>query len=161
MRRSQLRVLMGSLDWFQKDLSFPQNNTSFSLLLKRVCSFILREREREGGRERETERGREGEGEKGKDRERESQESQSNVGLDLMNHEVMTWAKVKSWTLNQLSDPGAPTHPSLNSQPLCPVMGALWTYSSWSLDRVYSLPNHRTVVPSFTNPDGTIASRKA
>ena len=26
----------------------------------------------------------------------------------LMNHEIMTWAKIKSPTLNQLSDPGAP-----------------------------------------------------
>ena len=30
------------------------------------------------------------------------------VGLYLTNHEIMTWAKIKSWTLNQLSHLGAP-----------------------------------------------------
>ena len=30
------------------------------------------------------------------------------VGLKPMNHEIMTWAKIKSRTLNQLSHPGAP-----------------------------------------------------
>ena len=30
------------------------------------------------------------------------------VGLELTNHEIMTWAEIKSWMLNQLSHPGAP-----------------------------------------------------
>ena len=30
------------------------------------------------------------------------------VGLELTNHEIMTWAKIKSQTPNQLSHPGAP-----------------------------------------------------
>ena len=30
------------------------------------------------------------------------------VGLDLMNDEIMTYAKIKSWALNQLSYLGAP-----------------------------------------------------
>ena len=30
------------------------------------------------------------------------------VGLELMNHEIMIWAEIKSWMLNQLSHPGAP-----------------------------------------------------
>ena len=30
------------------------------------------------------------------------------VGLSLMNHEIMTWARIKNWMLNQLSHPGAP-----------------------------------------------------
>ena len=30
------------------------------------------------------------------------------AGLKLMNCEIMTWAEIKSWTLNQLSHPGAP-----------------------------------------------------
>ena len=34
--------------------------------------------------------------------------TQPDVGLKPMNHEMMTRAKVKSWTLNQLSHPGAP-----------------------------------------------------
>ena len=33
---------------------------------------------------------------------------ESDVGLDLMNYEIMTRAVTKSWTLNQLSHPGAP-----------------------------------------------------
>ena len=29
-------------------------------------------------------------------------------GLKFMNHEIMTWTEIKSWTLNQLSHPGVP-----------------------------------------------------
>ena len=35
--------------------------------------------------------------------------AEPDVGLELMSPEIMTWAKIKSWTLNQLSHPGAPT----------------------------------------------------
>ena len=31
-----------------------------------------------------------------------------NVGLELTNHEIMTWAEIKSQRLNQLSHPGTP-----------------------------------------------------
>ena len=34
--------------------------------------------------------------------------AKSYTGLDLTNHEIMTWAKIKSRILNQLSDPGTP-----------------------------------------------------
>ena len=34
--------------------------------------------------------------------------AEPDAGLDLMNYEIMTWAEIKSWTLNQLSHPGAP-----------------------------------------------------
>ena len=30
------------------------------------------------------------------------------LGLDLMNREIMTWAEIKSPTLNRLSHPGTP-----------------------------------------------------
>ena len=30
-------------------------------------------------------------------------------GLELPNLEIMTWAEIKNWTLNRLSDPGAPS----------------------------------------------------
>ena len=30
------------------------------------------------------------------------------VGLELMTHEIMTWAKIKSWMPNELNHPGAP-----------------------------------------------------
>ena len=30
------------------------------------------------------------------------------TGLIPMNHDIMTWAKIKSWMLNQLSHPGIP-----------------------------------------------------
>ena len=65
--------------------------------------FILRERERERGRERERM------SRIGEEREREG-ERESQVGFDCQhtNHEIMTWAKTKSCTLNQLSHPGAP-----------------------------------------------------
>ena len=34
--------------------------------------------------------------------------TEPDVGLELTNHEIMTWAEIKSLTLNQLSHPGAP-----------------------------------------------------
>ena len=37
------------------------------------------------------------------------------VGLELMNHEIMTRAETKSWTLNQLSHSGAPKRKILNN----------------------------------------------
>ena len=32
------------------------------------------------------------------------------TGLELRNHEIMTWAKTKSWPFNQLSHPRDPVH---------------------------------------------------
>ena len=34
--------------------------------------------------------------------------TEPDVGLDLRNHEIMTWAEIQSEALNQLSHPGAP-----------------------------------------------------
>ena len=73
-----------------------------------IYLFILRERE--GGKERERER--ESTGGAEREEEKESQagtdRAQPNVGLDPRNQEIMTWAKIKSQTLNQLIHPGAP-----------------------------------------------------
>ena len=33
----------------------------------------------------------------------------TDMGLDLTNLEIMTWAEIKSWMLNWLNHPGAPT----------------------------------------------------
>ena len=33
-----------------------------------------------------------------------------NAGLELTNHEIMTWAKINSWMLNRLSHPGTPSN---------------------------------------------------
>ena len=74
------------------------------------------------------------------------------LGFKLMNHEIMTWAKVKSWMLNWLSHPGPPR---------------LWfrfrgtTKNCWARDRVetlYDMPisvykrvwKRETVVGSLT-----------
>ena len=64
-------------------------------------------------REREQERTSEGGAERGRKGERESQagstpRAEPNAGLDPTNGEIMTGAKIKSGTLNQLSHPGAP-----------------------------------------------------
>ena len=40
--------------------------------------------------------------------------TETDVGLKLMNHEIVTGAEVKSWTLNQLSHPDAPLSLFLN-----------------------------------------------
>ena len=34
--------------------------------------------------------------------------TETDVGLKLTNRDIMTWAEIKSWTLNRLSHPGAP-----------------------------------------------------
>ena len=61
---------------------------------------------------------REGKYKLGRDRERQRERIPSrlhavsmkpNVGLDFTNCEIMTWAKIKRQTLNQLSHPGAPS----------------------------------------------------
>ena len=92
--------------------NFPANNFSVFLSL-----FILWERQRERERERERQRQRQstraGEGQRERERERIPRRlcivsTESNMGLKPMNHEIMTWAKVKSWTVNWLSHPGAP-----------------------------------------------------
>ena len=66
--------------------------------------FILREKERE----RESE---EGQGEKEKDRipsRLRAVSTEPDMGLHVENCEIMTRAKIKSWTPNRLSHPGAP-----------------------------------------------------
>ena len=61
-----------------------------------ICNVYLRKRVREGQRE-----------------ERESPSrlhkvsTQLDVGIEVMNHEIMTSAEIKSWKLNQLGHPGA------------------------------------------------------
>lgn len=76
----------------------------FYLLLFLMFSF-KREREKECERER------------GRERRRQNLKqapgsylsAQSlTQGFELKNHEIMTWAQVKSWILNRLSHPGAP-----------------------------------------------------
>ena len=62
-------------------------------------------------RERERERDHGGGEERGRDRTPRrclTVRAEPNAGLDLTNREIMTWAKIKSWTLNRLSHPGAP-----------------------------------------------------
>ena len=39
--------------------------------------------------------------------------TEPDIGLNLTNHEIMTKAKIKSQTLNQLSHPGAPLFTNL------------------------------------------------
>ena len=66
-------------------------------------------------RERERERERVGQWGEGTQRGREritsrlhAVRAEPDAGLHLMNFGIMTWAKIKSWTLNRLSPPGAP-----------------------------------------------------
>ena len=76
----------------------------FFLLILRETEIVWVGRGRKIERERERER----------DRDRESQagftlSSQSPVwSLNSRNHEIITWAKIKSWMLNPLSHAGAP-----------------------------------------------------
>ena len=72
--------------------------------------------ERERERERESPYGR------GRERGREripsrlcTVGSKPNAGLELMNHEIMTWAETKTWALKQLSHPGALPLPILEN----------------------------------------------
>ena len=80
---------------------FPNKRGRYedAFIFFKVYLFILRERKRENkwgrGRERR--------------KERESQAgsilSVQSLGLDLTNREIMTWAEIKSRSLNQLSHP--------------------------------------------------------
>ena len=55
----------------------------------------------------ETERG-EGQKERETQNPKQLQGTEHDVGLKLTNSEIVTWAEIKSQTLNQLSFPGAP-----------------------------------------------------
>ena len=65
--------------------------------------YLFLEREKAGERQRERER----KGERIPSR-LHTTSAEPNMKLELTNHKIMTWAKTKSWTLNQLSHPGAP-----------------------------------------------------
>ena len=41
--------------------------------------------------------------------------AEPDMGLDLSNHEIMTWVDIKSWMFNQLSQPGAPDNDFFNA----------------------------------------------
>ena len=79
-----------------------ETNRETDLVFKK-CLFIFEtERDCEGGR-----RGRE----RGRQRIPSrlcAVSAEPNVGLEFTSHEIMTWAKTKSETLNQLSHPGTP-----------------------------------------------------
>ena len=58
------------------------------------------------------------------------------AGLELMNHEIMTWAETKSGTLNRLSHPGVPRSYRIliqnnkdTPQPLFSVYINIWQFS--------------------------------
>ena len=70
--------------------------------------FWGRERDREREGERESGGGAEREGERIPSRLRTVSAEPDDLGLDPMNLELMTWAKIKSQMLNQVSHPGAP-----------------------------------------------------
>ena len=73
--------------------------------------FWETETEREGGRERERMCASGGGAERNRIPSRlHTVSAEPNVGLTLMNHEIMTWTEIKSWTLNWLSQPGIPLH---------------------------------------------------
>ena len=66
-------------------------------------------------------RGREHERERETDRQKQRRKipsrlcivsTEPNLGLELMNREIMTSAKIKSWLLNRLRHPGAPAFKS-------------------------------------------------
>ena len=55
----------------------------------------------------------------GRERERENSctvSTEPNMGLKLMTHEIITWAEIKSWTLNRLSHPGTPQQPPFEKE---------------------------------------------
>ena len=87
--------------------------------------LILRERAKAGEGQKERERERE--------RERESQavfmlSSEPNTGLKPKNHEIMTWAEIKSQTLNRLSHPDAPNVPFKEFWKTIQMQGIVWMY---------------------------------
>ena len=69
------------------------------------CLFFLRDREQENMQA--------GEGQRKKIPSR-LHLARPNMGLKLTNREIITWAKIKSWTLNRLSHPGMPQAKNLS-----------------------------------------------
>ena len=65
--------------------------------------FIFESGETSWGGERQRE------GERRENPKHSALSAEPDTGLDL-SHEIMTWAEIKSWTLNQLSHPGVPEH---------------------------------------------------
>ena len=79
-----------------KEQVIKRNVILFYLFIN-VYLFIFRKKVRERGSERE--------GERILSR-LHAVSTEPNMGLSPMNHEIMTWAKIKSQTLNRLSHPG-------------------------------------------------------
>ena len=88
--------------------------------------------------ERERERGREGDREEGREKSKQGRGRERllglNVGLNLMgaqshDYEIMTWATIKRWTLNQLSHPGTPK-PVLKGKMISQGRSK-WEYTRW------------------------------
>ena len=90
--------------------------------------FILREREQGRGRERERERGRERIPSR-----LHTLSAEPDVGLEVTNREIVTWAESKSQMLNRLSHPGAPKlHSQRKGTVLIEFLGRrLWFRSKW------------------------------
>ena len=100
--------LSGSLEFSSSsyDLFAWMESYETNKIAQKFFMFIYFEREREWVR-----RGREGQTEKGWKRipsRLHAVSSGSEAGLDPRSHEIMTWAEMKSQTLNRLSHPGAP-----------------------------------------------------
>ena len=94
------RTILATLNILQQE----KENMLLFIFLK--CILILREKERKQAlweRERKRERGRE----RGRKR-IPSRLCADSIGRKLMNCEIIAWAKIKSWMLNQLSHSGAP-----------------------------------------------------
>ena len=110
----------GKKYWKLNEISLVYFNLFFLSL------FILRERDRE--RKGQRERG----GERIPSR-LHTVSTEPKAGLELMNHEIMTWAEIQSWLLNWLSHPGAPIHFLLGRDDGCLVCQSLWSDFSASL----------------------------
>ena len=107
--RMKRRVHKGIWDTSTSPTLFKLLNRTLKQFFFLNVYLFLRESEWDRGRDR----GREGGRERERERERISSKlhevsAEPDMGLELTNREIMTWAEIKSHMLNQLSHPGTP-----------------------------------------------------
>ena len=82
--------------------------------------------------------------------------TEPNIGLDPMNHEIMTWAEIKSWTLYWLSRPGHILFVRRKSLSPSHIQGEKSGPTSWRspcqviCGQIFKTPTLKNVVTSST-----------
>ena len=115
-----------SLRFIVHSIRIPGCRQNIPFFEKKNYLFILRERERKWGW-----------GAGGIPSRLRAVSAEPEAGLDPMNHEIMTWAEMKSQILNWLSHPSAPRIHGFNSYFTCNKLGDMWLAHSYRAELHY------------------------